>query len=155
MTELHLLDATGRTTACGLPLTGLVHATSQSFGEAEGHSKCRSCLYAFVTPCKGGCGRRLRWNERDGDGLCWRCAARKVEPADNDKAGYSIYKNRIAGVATIHRASCEQVRRSGRARNTGIRVAGWYVDDLSTMEEAERAAWGVGWETRRCNLCHP
>ena len=154
--ELHLVTPASRETACGLPLVGLTYATPQGFEQPHRLKRCRACSYASVVRCKGGCGRQLRWYERHDDGLCWRCNALKPTVEVDEQAGYTIYKNRVLRSAIIHRSWCRQVRRSGRFRSLVVKATGWYMDGLTTMEEAERAAGTEGWETmRRCGSCRP
>ena len=154
--QLHLVTPGSRETACGLPLVGVAYATPQGFEQRQQVERCRACSYASLVLCKGGCGKKLRWYERHADGLCWRCDSRKPTVMTEERAGYTIYKNRILRSATIHRSWCRQVRRSGRFRSLVVKATGWYVDDLTTMEEAERAARDEGWEgIRRCGSCRP
>ena len=58
----------------------------------------------------------------------------------DEQAGYTIYKNRMVRSATIHRSWCRQVWRSGRFHSFWVKATGWYIDGLTTMEDAERAA---------------
>ena len=154
--ELHLVAPAARETACGLPLAGSAYATPQGFEQPQRLKRCRPCFHASVVPCKGKCGKQLRWYERHADGLCWRCAAVRPEVQVEERAGYTIYKNRVVMSATIHRTWCRQVRKSVRVRSSVNRATGWYIDDLKTIEEAERAAWSEGWEAvRRCGSCNP
>ena len=152
--ELHLVEPASSKTACGLPLAGLAYATPQGFDRHQGTKHCRRCSYAFVTPCQGRCGKKLRWYERNADGLCLRCVGTR-RPTVDEPAGYVIYKNRVFRSATIHRTWCRQVRESRRLRSLVVSATGWYVDDLSTMTDAEHKARTEGWEVRSCGVCSP
>ena len=152
--ELHLVEPASRETACGLPLAGLAYATPQGFEQPHRLKQCRRCSYASVVPCKGGCGKRLRWYERHADGLCWRYASAYAKPKVDERAGYTIYKNQVLRSAAIHRTWCRQavVRAIAQPRGQGDRLVRRRPLDRQGRRHEARSE---GWEVRRCGGCSP
>lgn len=67
---------------------------------------------------------------------------------------YTVYKNRVHKFATVHRSTCNQLRKHGgvsrRHPPTGV-----YVDGIATREGAVHEARSTGWDVRMCTYCGP
>ena len=67
---------------------------------------------------------------------------------------YTVFEDRPTGSATVHRATCRQIRKNGGSRR--VPPNSWYHEGLSTAEVARDVALDTGRRhVRDCSFCHP